>query len=491
MEYIFKQSKKKGQENMGNVYARIRYGKTDRKLGMHFCITKDEWQKYRSGQYNGNSLMSSIGITYGKFADVLRVIKSRIENGYDPETTGDLIRSQVAMLLSGRSAEESLIKPKDKNKKERILLTTYIERYLRELISGKRLKEGTSEKVSEDYARSFHGVITDIKAFEKERRKGRITLDTFTKKVHDELLAWYHQKGMLPNTITGKFQRLHVVLSTAYEEKITGNMCFCHSEFIPKGQIVDNIYLKPEQIQQMYELDLSTPEKVRALVDKCEFDKDRAEKVRVLTRGKSIYKIEQARDIFVIGCLTGQRISDYARISDDMLMQLDSMEFIKLEQIKTGKKVVIPMDSRVAEILRKYDGYPPKITDQRMNDVLQLLGELLGWTWDAKLDETRLGRKRGNRFCDMISTHTARRSFATNAFVAGIPMSSIIAVTGHSSERTLRRYLKLFAEERALIAYDDLNGFFDYNFDDEDNEDGKCEVANEALNVGKGILDEE
>lgn len=466
MEYTFKLSNRKDGKNMGNVYARIRFGKTDRKLGMGFCITREEWQKYRTGQYLGKNLMPSIGITYGKFADILRDIKSRIEIGYDPETTGQLIRSQVAMLMSGRSAEETLIKPKEntKGKNERILLTTYIGSYLRDLISGKRLKEGRSEKVSEDYARNFHALITDIKAFEKERRKGRITLDAFSKKMHDELLAWYHKRGILPNTIMSKFKCLHVILSTAYEEKVSGNMSFCHSDFIPKGQEVDNVYLTPEQIQQMYELDLSDPEKVRKIVSGCTFSEERAEKVRVLTRGKSILKIEYVRDIFVIGCLTGQRISDYRRISDDMLLELDSLDFIKLEQIKTGKKVVIPMDCRVAEILRKYNGFPPSVTDQRMNDVLQLLGEMLGWTWEVKFDESRMGRKRGTRFCDMISTHTARRSFATNAYAAGVPLSSIMAVTGHSTEKTLRRYLKLMDEERAMKAFDDMNGFLDLDF---------------------------
>ena len=239
---------------MGNIYARIRYtdenGKNyDRKLGMNFCITKEEWQKYRSGQYSGKTLMTSIGISFGKFAEILYEIKSRIEASYDPETTGNLIRSQVAMLMSGRTAEDSLTKPKDKPKKERLLLTTYLEHYIRDLVSGKRLRAGTSKRVSDDYARSFHDLITDIKAFEKYRRKGRIALDDFSKKIHDEMLAWYHQNGKLPNTIAGKFQRLHVALSTAYEEKTTGNMSFCHSDFIPKGQVVDQIYLKPEQIQ--------------------------------------------------------------------------------------------------------------------------------------------------------------------------------------------------------------------------------------------------
>lgn len=173
-------------------------------------------------------------------------IKSRIENGYDPETTGNLIRSQVAMLLSGRTPGDT--DPSDRDKKERLLLTTYIERYIRDLVSGKRLKAGTSQRVSDDYVYSFHGLITDIKAFEKYRRKGRITIDEFSKKIHDEMLLWYKERKILPNTISGKFQRLHLILATAYDEKVTGNMSFCHSDFILKGQVVDQVYLTPDKI---------------------------------------------------------------------------------------------------------------------------------------------------------------------------------------------------------------------------------------------------
>lgn len=80
----------------------------------------------------------------------------------------------------------------------------------------------------------------------------------------------------------------------------------------------------------------------------------------------------------------------------------------------------------------------------------------MGWTYEAKIDISRLGGKRKTRFCDLISTHTARRSFATNAYAAKVPISSIMAITGHSSEKTLRRYLKQQAEDKAVIAARDL-----------------------------------
>ena len=49
-------------------------------------------------------------------------------------------------------------------------------------------------------------------------------------------------------------------------------------------------------------------------------------------------------------------------------------------------------------------------------------------------------------------THTARRTFATNAYRNKIPLSAIMVLTGHSSEAQLRKYLKLKDEEKAQEA---------------------------------------
>ena len=112
-------------------------------------------------------------------------------------------------------------------------------------------------------------------------------------------------------------------------------------------------------------------------------------------------------------------------------------------------------------ILDKYDGKLPPIHPNEMNKLIKAIGLLLGWTHDCGFDEKRLNPKRGRRFCDMLLSHTARRSFATNAYKAGVPLPSIQAITGHSSEAQLRRYLKLDAEEKAVIALKDFKGIIE------------------------------
>ena len=142
-------------------------------------------------------------------------------------------------------------------------------------------------------------------------------------------------------------------------------------------------------------------------------------------------------------------------VNKSMIVELtDGNKYIKLKQEKTRKIVFIPLDYRVEAILEKYNGVLPKLFDQKINDYIKKVGEMLGWTEIVELDEQRgsMEYTAKRRFCDLIKTHTARRSFATNMYRAGASLSSIMAITGHGSEEQLRVYLKLTDEEKAIEA---------------------------------------
>ena len=49
----------------------------------------------------------------------------------------------------------------------------------------------------------------------------------------------------------------------------------------------------------------------------------------------------------------------------------------------------------------------------------------------------------------LVSSHTARRSFATNAYKSGVPTIAIMKITGHTKESTFLKYIKVSAQENA------------------------------------------
>ena len=102
MDFIFIKSSKAGKEDFGSVYARVRTGKANVKTVTGFTIRQLEWEKYRSLQYTSSALMSSIGIKYGQFAQVLARIKAAFEaDDFDPKKAKPIIESVKHDVLNG------------------------------------------------------------------------------------------------------------------------------------------------------------------------------------------------------------------------------------------------------------------------------------------------------------------------------------------------------------------------------------------------------
>ena len=50
----------------------------------------------------------------------------------------------------------------------------------------------------------------------------------------------------------------------------------------------------------------------------------------------------------------------------------------------------------------------------------------------------------------LITNHTARRSFATNLYLAKVPTLAIMKMTGHKTEKSFLKYIRVTSEENAI-----------------------------------------
>lgn len=330
-------------------------------------------------------------------------------------------------------------------------LDDYMGQYLNELKTGLRLKHKRAVPLSQSHIHAIASVRNNLIKYE-ETTGNRISLDDVGMEFQRQFVGWNLSRGLSVNTINDYMHIVRLIMRSAYDSKATWNTDFLRPGFVPYTEEVDNIYLTTKQIEQMRTFDLSSPcirERVKTIrMRHCGISRIPEAQFRLMMQQLAI-----SRDIFIVGCLTGQRRSDYGRINKDMLTTIAGRRFIGLTQRKTEKKVYVPLDYRVLQILDRYGGSMPYQSRNLFNRNIRIIGELMGWTWRAELN----GKEQ--RFCDCITSHTARRSFATNAFIAGIPLSSIMAVTGHSREEHLRRYLRLDVEERSRMAAKDLEGF--------------------------------
>jgi integrase family protein len=169
-------------------------------------------------------------------------------------------------------------------------------------------------------------------------------------------------------------------------------------------------------------------------------------------------QLENARDLMILGLWTGLRVSDFMSLP---VIDPDS-KFIEVEPKKTrnssGMKVVIPLHHHIKEMIRRR-GMPTPLTDQYFNKLIKEVGKEVGFTDKMEGDLMNPKTKRKERGVyekwQLISSHTCRRSFATNLYLMNFPTLSIMKITGHTTEASFLKYIKVTPKEHAekLLAH--------------------------------------
>jgi integrase len=168
-------------------------------------------------------------------------------------------------------------------------------------------------------------------------------------------------------------------------------------------------------------------------------------------------RLDNVRDLFLIGCYTGLRYSDYSILKPQQIKD----GFIETIQLKTGDSIVMPIHPTVERILSKHNGQLPRsLCNQKTNDYLKEIGQtkpkgkdepLLNETVSKTLTKGSVKLTQTFKKWELLTTHTARRSFATNEYLAGTPTVTRMAITGHKTEKSFLRYIKLTPNEHAKL----------------------------------------
>jgi len=106
---------------------------------------------------------------------------------------------------------------------------------------------------------------------------------------------------------------------------------------------------------------------------------------------------------------------------------------------KSDQKVIIPLHPVVLAILKKRNGIPPAaISNQKMNKYIKEVGKLAELNELVTVSKTRAGQKEVRTLpkYSLITVHTARRSFATNLYLAGMDTLTIKKMTGHHTGKS-------------------------------------------------------
>ena len=165
---------------------------------------------------------------------------------------------------------------------------------------------------------------------------------------------------------------------------------------------------------------------------------------------------ERIRDLFVIGCLTALRYSDYSALTKDNLQN----GYIVKRTKKTNVDVKVPAHDYVKEIFVKYGGYiPGGLCIQYFNKYLKVIMKEIGLNDLITYSYTQGGQLKTvtREKWELISSHTARRSAATNMYLTGrMKTFEIMKLTGHRSEQNFFRYIRLTGDDTARSISGDM-----------------------------------
>ncbi len=206
--------------------------------------------------------------------------------------------------------------------------------------------------------------------------------------------------------------RKGLILKNPYEE-FKFNWVYC-----------DHIVLSSVELERMWELNLSGQE-------------------------------EHIRDVFLVGAHTTLRVSDYTQIRPESL----EGDFLKINVFKGFKRtqshVIIPIHWMVREILEKYDYDLSKLKIQNLATFIKKIrcvGEMASINDKIIVSEVRGGKRKKDVIklkYELITSHTARRSAATNMVLAGLDPNMVRMLTGHTTWKGFMNYIRISKKQNA------------------------------------------
>ena len=219
--------------------------------------------------------------------------------------------------------------------------------FFKKFIEESKIKTNTNTGriTSSNTIKNYNNSLGHLKEFSRIKKK-RIDFDTIDLDFYHDFNEYLtNTKKFAINTIGGIVKVIKTVLNDATERGINNNLSFRSKRFKVVTQKTDNVYLTENELNVLYYLDLSDNQ-----------------------------RLERVRDLFLIGCYTGLRFSDFTKLNPENIKD----GYIHIETQKTGEKVVIPLHPKVETIFKKYKNkIPPGISNQKMNSYLKEIGKLM------------------------------------------------------------------------------------------------------------------
>lgn len=312
-----------------------------------------------------------------------------------------------------KRAEEERLRKLEEQKQANSLFR-YIENFIDK--APKRKHRETGCLLSPNNIQQYRATYKHLQAFAESNRKKDFIFADITQKFYDKFVTYLQGLGFTQNSVGKHIRVLKLMLNEAPRElREQAN----YEKFHVFTEETDTIHLNEAELQQLKDVNF----------------------------GDAQY-LDRVRDWFLLLAWTGSRFSDLEKIGKTDIKD----GFISFRQQKTNTKVVIPLHPVVVEVLEKYDYQMPEpISNQRFNEYIKeaCKAALIDSTESVTVTVGGVKQTTTQPKHELVSSHTGRRSFATNMYERGLPSLMIMAITGHKTEKSFLKYIKTTPQKHA------------------------------------------
>jgi integrase len=405
VHFILRKKSDSKENDPRTIYLVVREGKNKKiRFSMYYSVRVAEWNIK-------TERVREIATILNRF-----IINQRLNT---VETAvNSFIISQVGISLDDLAIKiKEYLHPAEQPKA--ISFMQFLNNYLIEAETRPSRQGG--EKLAFKTKQKFRQLSDCLNSYCEYRHK-KLSFDSFSIDFYNDFLNYLYDVRNVSIGYAGMFiSKLKQVLRSAEKRGIEVNQAY--KDYRVLKEEADNIYLTETELKQIENVELTE-------------------------------SLSNMRNLFLIGCYTGLRYSDFSRLTTDNIEGNN----IRIRQQKTGDEVIIPLLSDYVKNLIINGNYR-KISSQKLNEGIKEVCKRAGITGKFMKTISKGGEKQTlifNRW-EKVSTHTARRSFATNLFLRGVPSLSIMKITGHHSETVFMKYIKIDKEQNADLIKQQLN----------------------------------
>jgi len=367
-----------------------------------------------------NELIYSIGL---KVAPRNWDIKNQqVRNKVEVSNIKDLINNKLIKIKS--FVKEVITKLETEGQLTKENLKYELDVYFDKIIVEKKVEtfyeyvdllvENSKKRVAKVTWQTYKRTLELLKDFEKSENY-KISFKSINIDFYFSFVEYLGDvQEMSSNTIGKQIKNIKMFMNSANEDGYTDFSGHKHKHFKVLREDSYQIYLNDDELSAM---------------GKLEYEIDSVK--------------DRVRDLFLLGAYTGQRISDWKKLSKENIVIYDGTSCFKLKQTKTNADVIIPIHPVIKKILAKREGNAPKfVNEQDINVELKKIAE------EAKIKGNVTEKGNVPKY-ELVSSHTARRSFCTNAYKEGMDTLAIMQLSGHKTEKSFLTYIKIDNEEFA------------------------------------------